>query len=89
MDIRMKNQEVAKEYRNELVGKRFKHFKGNIYKVIEVGIHSENAGCMVIYVSENNESLVWVRPLEMFTSEVDHIKYPEVTQKYRFECLDV
>ena len=58
MDIRMKNQELAKEYKKELVGKRFKHFKGNIYKVIEVGIHSEDANCMVIYHSENDSSLV-------------------------------
>ena len=71
-----------------MVGKRFKHFKGNIYKVIEVGIHSEDAGCMVIYVSENDKSLVWVRPLEMFVSEVDKVKYPDVKQKMRFECLE-
>ena len=88
MDIRMKKQETAKEYRKELVGKRFKHFKGNIYKVIEVGIHSEDTGYMVIYVSESDESLVWVRPLEMFVSEVDRVKYPDVEQEMRFECLD-
>lgn len=89
MDVRMKNQETAKEFREKLVGKRFKHFKGNIYKVIEVGIHSENAGCMVIYVSESDESLVWVRPLEMFLSDVDKLKYPDVKQKLRFEELTI
>lgn len=88
MDIRMNNQKLAKEYREELVGKRFRHFKGGIYKVIEIGIHSEDAGCMVIYQSENDPSLVWVRPVEMFESEVDRVKYPDVEQKMRFKCLD-
>lgn len=87
MDVRMNNQKLAKEYREKLVGKKFKHFKGNIYKVIEVGIHSEDAGCMVIYHTDSDESLVWVRPLEMFLSEVDKNKYPDVEQKYRFELI--
>lgn len=85
MDIRFENQKLAKEMREKLVGKRYKHFKGNIYKVINVGVDSETAQCQVIYVSESDESYVWVRPLEMFLSDVDRLKYPNVTQKLRFE----
>ena len=43
---------------------------------------------MVVYVSESDTNLVWIRPLNMFLSEVDHNKYPNVKQVYRFEKID-
>ena len=42
---------------------------------------------VVVYRSLSNNTL-WVRPLTMFLSEVDHEKYPEVLQKYRFELIE-
>ena len=43
---------------------------------------------MVVYQDTTKEDLFWVRPLDLFLSEVDHDKYPNVKQKYRFELLD-
>lgn len=86
-DERMINQEKAKEYKEKMIGKLYRHFKGNIYKVIDIAIHSETAEPMVLYQSVDNPEFKWVRPLDMFLSEVDHEKYPDVKQRLRFEPI--
>lgn len=65
----------------------YRHFKGNLYKVIGVALDSETKEEIVIYETLYGEKNLWVRKKEMFLSEVDRQKYPEVTQKYRFELI--
>lgn len=84
-DNRMINQITAEVYKERMVGKRYRHFKGGIYVVSDIAVHSETAELIVIYKSFDKPSLVWARPLNMFLSEVDRNKYPEVEQEMRFE----
>ena len=75
------------------IGKTYRHFKGNMYKVLDIVYDSEESSDkeykkVVIYLALYGDRLKWARPYEMFNSEVDHKKYPDVKQKYRFEEVD-
>lgn len=76
------------------IGHVYKHFKNKYYLVLDIvnDCESNNDAVykkIVIYKALYGEHLTWARPYEMFASEVDHEKYPEVTQKYRFEEVDI
>lgn len=67
----------------------YRHFKGDYYLVEDIATFTETDEVCVVYRALYGERKLWVRPLEMFLSEVDHEKYPNVTQKYRFELQDI
>lgn len=63
----------------------YKHFKGNLYQILTLASDSETCDTIVVYQALYSPYKVWVRPLTMFMSEVDHQKYPDVQQTFRFE----
>ena len=66
----------------------YRHFKGKYYIVEGIAKHSETKEPMVVYRHLYGDKSLCVRPLDMFLSKVEHEKYPDVKQKYRFEEVE-
>ena len=76
------------------VGNIYKHFKDKYYIVIDIVNDCESNNDIeykkiVIYKALYGDYLTWARPYDMFASEVDHDKYPDVVKKYRFEEVKI
>lgn len=74
------------EERGFYTGVFVNHFKNKQYSILGIACIKEED--YMVYRAEYGEGKVYVRPLDMFLSEVDKNKYPDVKQKYRFELIN-
>ncbi|WP_027624070.1 DUF1653 domain-containing protein [Clostridium lundense] len=73
----------------EYKGKIFRHFKGDLYLLMDIAIHSETREKLVIYKALYGSCGVFARPYNMFNEEVPKEKENPTGQKYRFEYIEV
>lgn len=69
-------------------GKIFRHFKGDLYLLLDIAQHTESGDELVIYKALYGDYKVYARPKDMFFGKVNKVKYPNATQEYRFELID-
>jgi len=92
MERNFKNGDIVKHFKRETVTEEELKTNPNkyLYEIIGTASHTETKETLMIYkplyeVDCLNGQSYAARPLEMFMSEVDHEKYPDIKQKYRFE----
>lgn len=71
------------------IGRVYKHFKGDLYLVEDIVLHSETKEKMVLYRALYGKGLRYCRPYDMFVGKVDKVKYPNVKQEDRFELQEL
>ena len=71
------------------IGRVYRHFKGDYYLVEGVANDSETGAPFVIYRKLYGDGGLWLRPLEMFLSQVGKEKYPDCPPEYRFELQEI
>ena len=91
MDERLKPGDVVQHFKRELL--EDKSSTEYLYLILHIAEHSETGEKLVIYRAlyrngENSTNYkICARPYDMFMSEVDREKYPNIKQKYRFEKI--
>ena len=75
--------------REVLKNRIYKHFKGDSYLVVDIATDCDTLEKKVIYRGLYHDGPLCVRGYDDFLGEVDHKKYPDVSQKYKFDLQDV
>lgn len=84
------------EARDFQAGDLVRHFKRELvdpttleylYKIITFASHTETGEKLVVYQALYAPFKICARPYDMFVSEVDREKYPDIKQRYRFEAI--
>ena len=67
----------------------WRHFKDKLYRLVTIAQHTETEEQMVVYRAMYGAEGYFLRPLDMFMSEVEREKYPDVEAKSRFDRVNI
>lgn len=77
--------EIVQHFKRETLTPEEREKNRYLYRIVGIAHHTESREPLMIYEALYDDRGLFARPLEMFMSEVDHKKYPDIRQKYRFE----
>ena len=87
-DRRLHAGDIVQHFKRNMISEEDAKANMYLYKIVGIAEHSETKELMVVYQALYGDFKMYVRPYSMFMSHVDHLKYPEAKQEYRFEKVD-
>ncbi len=85
MQREFQSGDIVRHFKRELVEQNTQEY---LYKIITVASHTETGEKLMVYQALYTPFKVCARPYDMFMSEVDREKYPDIKQKFRFELAE-
>lgn len=80
--------DIVRHFKYETLSDEERNQNKYLYIIKDFAEHTETKEMMVVYQAMYYPFKTYVRPMAMFMSEVDHIKYPSIVQKHRFEVCN-
>ncbi len=79
--------DIVKHFKRETLSAEELATNMYLYQIIGTAEHTETKEKLIVYKALYDKDFMCARPYDMFMSEVDREKYPDIKQKYRFELV--